>query len=352
MELISEAPQVDHAGVMERGAARYLPDVDRAEFEDMFRRKHPMFASVLQFDRDGATAALDRLLRERNEFETDANGGRGQSYRRAQRATTARLTGIRTLLRMLTGTTELSMLPPGIRLLDVLGGDGLVTRALRVLAPDLPVIPVLTSDVAGHMVAQTLRQGLPAMRQAADFLFLRDCSFDGVLIAYGSHHVEGRDRASMCAEAFRVLRRGGRIVLHDFEEGSPVVRWFQQIVDRHTPAGHDYRHFTRAELRSLLRSAGFADIEVSEVYDPIQLRGPSEQYAADALLRYLISMYGLRFGTRDRAILLEWLTRNMRYSHRPDWPEERCSELCVRPAAGGAVAELPRLALVATAVRP
>lgn len=335
-----------------RRPIEYLPNLDQAAFEEMFRRKHPAFASALHFERDGACTALGRLLREHNEFETDAHGGRGHSYRKAQRATTARLIGIKTLLQLVAGAAELNMIPRDTRLLDVLGGDGLVTRALRVLAPDLPTIPILTSDMAGHMVAEALSQGLPAMRQAADFLFLRERAFDGVLIAYGSHHVAERDRASMCAEAFRVLRPGGRIVLHDFEEGSPVVRWFEQIVNRHTVAGHDYRHFTRTELRGLLKGAGFADIEVMEMYDPIRLRGASESRATDALLRYLISMYGLRFEPDGPTEVLDWLVRNMRYGHRPDHVEGWRSELSILPTADGVVAELPRLALVATAVRP
>jgi SAM-dependent methyltransferase len=324
------------------------------KFEEFFRREHPAFAGALWFGRDGARAALDQLLRERNEFETDTDGGRGDSYRSAQRATSARLTGITALLRMVTGVEELRDLPPEIRLLDVLGGDGLVARALQALAPNLTGIPVLTSDMASHMVAEALRYGFPAVRQSADFLFLRERSFDGVLIAYGAHHIGGPRRSSMCAEAFRVLRPGGRIVLHDFEEGSPMARWFGEIVHSRTVAGHAYRHFTRTELPRLLQDAGFADIKVTEVYDPIRLTGVSEDDAVDALLRYLTLMYGLQLGPGGQADVLDWLVRNMRYekAEHPDWAAGWLPEFSVRPTPDGAVAELPRMALVGTAVRP
>ncbi|MFL6123177.1 methyltransferase domain-containing protein [Actinophytocola sp.] len=328
--------------------AGYLPNLSSRDVEEIFRREHPHFADVLAFDRAGAADALARLARQRNEFETDDDGGRGRSYRDAQRSTGARLTGITALLRMLTGHPDLAALPPGLRLLDVLGGDGLVTRAWRSLAADDPASPILTSDLAGHMVAAALDRGLPALRQSAEFLFLREGVFDGVLIAYGTHHVA--DRVAMCAEAFRVLRPGGRILVHDFEEGSPVARWFAEVVHHRTAAGHDYRHVTRAELHGLLRGTGFSDVSVTEVYDPIRLWGATETGAVDSLLRYLTAMYGLRMGRTD---LLDWLTRNVRYDYG-DVPSRTggwCRELTVRRTGTGAVAELPRLALVATAVR-
>src|SRR5207237_5518083 len=127
------------------------------------------------------------------------------------------------------GVQQLGRLPFGWRLLDVLGGDGLIARALNMMRPGLTRQPVLTSDVAESMILHAWAQGLPAIREPAQHLFLRDASFDAVLIAYGTHHIDPLDRPDMCREAFRVLRPHGRIVLHDFECGSAVARWFDEV---------------------------------------------------------------------------------------------------------------------------
>lgn len=338
----------------EPGSSTYLSNLDRWRFERLFKAQHRLFADVLDFDRVGTDKALAELLSSRNEFETNSGGGRGESYRDAQCATTARLTGIETLLQMLTGDRDLRRLPTELRLLDVLGGDGLLSRALRTLAPRLPAMPLLTSDVAKHMIDAALGQGLPAIRQAANFFFLRESSFDGVLVAYGSHHIHDADRKSTCEEAFRILRPGGRIVLHDFEEGSPVAEWFAQVVHPLAESGHSYRHFTRAEMHSLLKGAGFANIVITDMYDPIRLCGPSEGKAIRALLGYLNSMYGLRLDKDGHIKVHDWLIENIRYDYTaiPNRLESWCSGLTIVPSVGKVVAELPRLALVATATRP
>src|SRR5690606_418049 len=83
---------------------------------------------------------------------------------------------------------------------------------------------LLAGDISGSMVAAALADGLPAVRQRADQLLLRDDVLDAVLIAYGSHHIAPSQRPRALSEAYRVLVPGGRVALHDFASDSPGSR--------------------------------------------------------------------------------------------------------------------------------
>jgi SAM-dependent methyltransferase len=229
----------------------YLPGMTFDEYADLVRGRFPDLADVLWLDRPGAAAALRALADGPNEFETDGGDGRGASYRRAQRRRMVRSRGMRSLFAMAAGVAGTEDIPRDWRLLDVLGGDGLLAHVLRVVAPQVEV-PVLTSDMAGNMVLAALRDGLPAVRQLAEFLFLRPATMDAVLIGYGTHHIERAARPLACAEAARVLRPGGRLVVHDFAEGGAVARWFAEVVHRYSRGGHPYTHFTSGELAHCL----------------------------------------------------------------------------------------------------
>jgi SAM-dependent methyltransferase len=336
--------------------AYYLPGFDSALLQRLFEHLYPHLADTLWLDRPNGLDELQRVGGVVAEFETDAGPGRGDSYREAQRAVSARLVGIETLLRLATGCDRLDNAPVGFRLLDVLGGDGLIARATRRLQ-DGPRLSVLTSDLAGTMVVHALAQGLPAVRQPAQFLLQQDDSFDAVLLAYGTHHIEVEERPGAVQEAFRVLHRGGRIVLHDFEADSPMDRWFAEIVHQWSPAGHLHPHFTRSELCGYLNDAGFEDVAVRDVYDPIVLTGADRYEAVDRLLDYLIAMYGLRGieerGETGRVELVAWIEEHMRYEFAgpPGEPQGVGRLTVTQEVPGRWRAEFPRYALVATGVK-
>jgi SAM-dependent methyltransferase len=151
----------------------------------------------------------------------------------------------------------------------------------------------VTCDASTFMVASAWAAGLPAIRQHAQRQVFRSGSVDGVLLAYGSHHVPEAERQAVADEAWRVLRPGGRFVLHDFAEGSPMAIFFQEIVDRESATGHDYAHFTADWMRECLVRAGFRDVTTNWTFDPIVVTSTSEEGAQAALGQYLVHMYGL-----------------------------------------------------------
>jgi SAM-dependent methyltransferase len=332
----------------------YLPGLSIMEYTDLAKTRFPGLVDTLWLDRPGAEAAWRQLAEAVSEFEDDADLGRGTSYRRAQRSPMVRARGIRSLFTLAAGVTTTARIPRDWRLLDVLGGDGLLARVLRTVAPQVAPLAI-TSDMAGHMVLEALRHGLPAIRQLAQFLFVRDETMDAVIIAYGTHHIEPEERTAACQEAARVLRPGGRLVLHDFEEGSPVARWFAEVVHRHSRSGHPYTHFSAAEMEHRIAEANLRPVGVRRVYDPLVIEGDDPHEVRAALADYLFDMYGLvgltgraRAETRDTV----WALARRYFAY----PVGAIPDRNGSPGPGGPVvyqrrstwlAEVPRVALVA-----
>lgn len=291
------------------------------------------------------------------DFEPSHSGGRGDSYRTAQEDPTIRLVGIRELLTLASPGFDLSRCSSNDVFLDVLGGDGTIARAVPYAVPTGYRPTVLTSDVSAGMVAAAQRYGLPAIREAAQALLLRDCSVGAVILAYGTHHIPFAERDVAVREAHRVTRPGGRIVLHDFELDSPVARWFSDVVDRYSRTGHRFPHFSRAEMAHLLGAAGYRDIEVRRMYDPFVVTGSSPDDALLKLGSHLMDMYGL-VRLRDlhkpsdaARIVADLADVYFRYDGLP----AAVDQIEVRPAHPGEPppyrVELPRVALVATGTR-
>jgi SAM-dependent methyltransferase len=332
-------------------SSSYLPSLFLREYLHTVATVHPQLREVLDFERPGAAAALAELAATVSEFDTDSTG-RGDSYRRAQRDTLVRWTGMRQLLELASPDGS----DPVTLILDVLGGDGTVARAASSQAACFESkFAFITGDRSGHMVDKALAHGLPAVRQAAHFLFLRDASLDAVLLAYGTHHIPAHQRPPAAAEAARVVRPGGRIVLHDFDESSPMARFFAEVVHAHAPGGHDYRHFSRAELAGLFAQAGLP-VRVVDLYDPLIVRADTAQSACARMRDYVGDMYGVRefFATMGDDEVWRLLTHHFDHTGylaalggRDGIP----ARPVVYRADGQFVAEIPRMAIVAVATR-
>jgi SAM-dependent methyltransferase len=256
---------------------------------ELLRRDHPRFYACL--DQNLTELWRRDLLRAggwHDDFGPDGGGGRGDHYLAAQTANAmARADGIGRLLRLLRdGGGDQDRV-----VLDLLGGDGLLRRVAALLGID--GIDILTCDLSPHMVGAAWAAGAPAVLQRADRLLCRSGSVDGVLLAYGTHHIPPEDRLTAVEESFRVLRPGGLFVLHDFEAGGAMDGWFSQVVDAYSATGHEFAHFTRDELAGYLAKAGFTDSEIVEIDDPYRAGGDTAEAAELAIGQYLVNMYGL-----------------------------------------------------------
>lgn len=332
-------------------SAPYLPSHTLDEYLDHIAAVHPQLHSVLDFGRQGAAGALDLLAMVSSEFDSD-RGGRGDSYRRAQQDSLVRWTGIRTLLGL--AAPDRSVEAPLV--LDVLGGDGTLARAVTSRAESFDSKPaIITGDLSGQMIDAALAHGLPAVRQAAQFLFLRDVSMHAVVLAYGTHHIPPEHRPAAVAEAVRVTRPGGRIVVHDFDESSPMAEFFAQVVHPNAAGGHAYTHFSRTELATLFGDAGLR-AQVLDLCDPLVIRADTEQAAKQRMCRYVADMYGVgaAFAGMDD-IGSAWPILERYFDHS----SYRCAgdvAMPPRPVVyrmdGQFVAEVPRMAIVAVAEKP
>lgn len=293
------------------------------------------------------------------DFDSPMLGGRGDSYRLAQQNPLVRSIGIRQLFSLVSPDRDLRRLGPRHKILDVLGGDGVLARAMEQMVPESSLPSIVTSDLSGEMVAAARAYGLFAIQQPAQKLLLRDDSIDGVIIAYGTHHIPTNQRLQACHEAFRVLKPGGSIALHDFEEDSPMARWFNEVVDSYSQTGHLFPHITKEEVEGYLLEAGFDGVRVEYLYDPFVISDVNPERARRQLSKYLLHMYGLvklvdlhgLDGALD--IIGDLAEEYMRYDYNamglPD--SFGASSVRLKRQGDGWTIELPRVALVGHGVK-
>jgi ubiquinone/menaquinone biosynthesis C-methylase UbiE len=131
------------------------------------------------------------------------------------------------------------------RVLDVGGGTG---RAARSITASRRIV----ADPAHGMTAQARDHGLEAVRAGGAKLPVRDDSIDAVLLVDALHHIS--DRRGTLTEAHRVLRRGGVLVVLDFD---PTTVRGRLLAASERLFGFDSTFQSPGSLRDSMAESGF-----------------------------------------------------------------------------------------------
>jgi demethylmenaquinone methyltransferase/2-methoxy-6-polyprenyl-1,4-benzoquinol methylase len=148
---------------------------------------------------------------------------------------------------------------PGPRLADIGGGTGNYALALKHDGWEPVVI-----DRSTDMLAKATAKGLETVEADAQQLPFEDASFDAAILISMLHHVPDRDRA--IAEAKRIVRAGGRLVLLGFTREDSSSLWILDYFPSSRP-WMDATHPTRAAFREALPDASMVEFQFEDMQD-------------------------------------------------------------------------------------
>ena len=134
---------------------------------------------------------------------------------------------------------------PVERVLDLAGGPG---RSVRAVDANERVV----ADAAPGMVRRAKTAGLAAVVADAGRLPFRGDTFDAVLLTDALHHLP--DRSAALAEAHRVCRAGGVLVVRDFD---PRTVRGRALVAVERLVGFDSAFARPGDVAARCRDAGF-----------------------------------------------------------------------------------------------
>ncbi len=216
-----------------------------------------------------------------------------------------------------TDLIRLAALRPGERVLDVACGTGVVARLASQQVRYTGTVAGL--DVNPGMLAVARSATPPGMRiewheATAEAMPLPDASFDVVLCQMGLQFVP--DKHAALSEMWRVLVRGGRLILN---VPGPTPRLFTimaEVLARHVGAeaagflNHIFSLHDTAEIQNLVSGAGFHDVSVRSNTRPLRLPAPEEflwQYVHSTPLAGAVAKVDdERCGSLERNVVAKW----------------------------------------------
>ncbi len=141
------------------------------------------------------------------------------------------------------------------RVLDLgCGNCDLITFLRKTYQQRVTGVDVSGGDLPRHDDPSKSRGPMRCIKgNAARLAFLRDGSVDAVVCTWALHEMDSRSDA--VAEAYRVLRSGGKMLIVDFPKGSLAQRLWDE----------DY--LTPSEAGTLLGKAGFVRVRARTIHN-------------------------------------------------------------------------------------
>jgi ubiquinone/menaquinone biosynthesis C-methylase UbiE len=208
---------------------------------------------------------------------------------------------------------------PGEQVLDVGCGTGVVARAVAARVGPAGTVVGLDPSTAMLRVARRVTAGMGRtvawVEGPAEEMPFAAGSFDLVVCQQVLQFVT--DRPAALREMYRVLRSGGRAVLHVMlgVEHHPFEMQLSQSIARRLgiPATSDiYALGDRGELRALLEQAGFARVDIDVVEFEIEYPDP-EHFVARRITAATAAIPSMQSLTDDaRAVLTSAVALDMR----------------------------------------
>jgi ubiquinone/menaquinone biosynthesis C-methylase UbiE len=198
-------------------------------------------------------------------FKEQERAGYNMIAARYEDASTARAPIMQRML-------ELCDLIPGVSLLEVASGPGMLAReAARRVGPKGKIVAADIAEAAldaGRKRAET--EGLANIQfqvEDAEAMSFADASFERVICSMGLMHFP--DAATAAREMLRVLKSGGRLVASVWGEETrvPFLACALHCLKRNLPPPKIerpsiFRFGSKDALSALMQDAGFADIRV------------------------------------------------------------------------------------------
>lgn len=118
-------------------------------------------------------------------------------------------------------------LRPGMRILDVATGTGLVLRSAKDIAGATGL--AIGLDPSGGMLRECRKScAAPVLQARGEHLPFGDAAFDMISMGYGLRHVP--DLRGLFAEYIRVLKPGGHVMILEISQPrSAVGRWLNRL---------------------------------------------------------------------------------------------------------------------------